>query len=193
VTREARLTTVLVLNLVLIAGLVAVRVAAHSLSVLAAGGDYLADAAAVGVSLLAIALSKRPPTARRRNGYPKATAIAALVNGIFLLGVVVLVIVEAVRRLASGVDEVHGVPVMIVSGIAAIAMGVGAVIFSGDVDSDDDAEGDRANVRAVILDTVADGAAAAGEGSRRDRCATPRRRRGETAAQLPPVTSAAGV
>jgi len=52
---------------------VVVGLAAHSLAVLAAGLDYLADAAAIGVSLLAIWLAGRPPTAARPNGYPKAT------------------------------------------------------------------------------------------------------------------------
>src|SRR5487761_164962 len=47
-SRTQRLVTVLVLNLVLVAGLVAAGVGAHSLAVLAAGGDCLLDAAAVG-------------------------------------------------------------------------------------------------------------------------------------------------
>jgi cobalt-zinc-cadmium efflux system protein len=41
-------------------------------------------------------------------------------------------------------------------------MVVGAVILRGDVEADDDTEADRANVRAILLDTVADAAAAAG-------------------------------
>ena len=49
-TREARLTIVLVLNLAMIVALVVVGLTAHSLGVLAVGGDYLADAAAVGIS-----------------------------------------------------------------------------------------------------------------------------------------------
>jgi len=42
--------------------------------VLAAGGDYLADAAAIAVSLFAIRLARRP------GGHPSTTTIAALVN-----------------------------------------------------------------------------------------------------------------
>jgi cobalt-zinc-cadmium efflux system protein len=68
------------LNLALITAQVAVGVAAHSLAVLAAGADYLADAAAIDVSLLAIWLAARPPTASRPHGYQSATKIAALVN-----------------------------------------------------------------------------------------------------------------
>jgi cobalt-zinc-cadmium efflux system protein len=51
VTRTTRLTVVLLLNLALVAGLVAAGIGAHSVGVLAAGGDYLADAAAGGVAV----------------------------------------------------------------------------------------------------------------------------------------------
>jgi cobalt-zinc-cadmium efflux system protein len=162
VSRTTRLAIVLGLNLVLIAGLVVVGMSAHSLGVLAAGGDYLADATAIGLSLFAIGLSRRPPTARRPHGYRNATTIAALVNGLFLLVVVGVVVVAAVRRLATGTHVVHGLPVLLASGAAAIAMVIGAVILRGDVDQEDDDEGDRANMRAVLLDTVADAAAAGG-------------------------------
>jgi len=62
-SRTRRLVIVLALNLALVTALVIVGLAAHSLAVLAAGADYLADAAAIGVSLLAIWLAARPPTA----------------------------------------------------------------------------------------------------------------------------------
>jgi cobalt-zinc-cadmium efflux system protein len=162
VTRVTRLSIVLALNLALLVALVIVGIEAHSLSVLAAGGDYLADAAAIGISLLAIWLSRRPPTARRPLGYPKATSIAALINGIVLLVVVAAVFVEALRHLVIGTSRVDGLPVLIVSAIAAVVMVIGALILVGDVAEEADGEGDRANVRAVLLDTVADAAAAAG-------------------------------
>jgi hypothetical protein len=54
VSKEKRLMFVRVLNLLLIAGLVVVGLRARSLEVLAAGGDYLPDAAAIAVSLFAI-------------------------------------------------------------------------------------------------------------------------------------------
>ena len=51
---------------------------------------------------------------------------------------------------------------MLAAGIAATAMVAGAMILGGDVDQDGDTDADRANMRAVLLDTVADAAAAAG-------------------------------
>ena len=161
-TRANRLAVVLALNLVLIAGLVAVGLTAGSLGVLAAGADYLADAAAIGVSLLAISLSTRPPTTRRPHGYPKATAIAASINGGWLLILSLLVIAGAVDRLATGAPHVDGLPVLVVSALASIVMVVGVVILGGEVDDDDDDAGGNLNMRAVLLDTAADAAAAAG-------------------------------
>jgi cobalt-zinc-cadmium efflux system protein len=161
-TRTTRLTVVLLLNLVLVAGLVVAGISAHSVGVLAAGGDYLADAAAIGVSLLAIALGRRPPSQRRPGGYPRATTYAALLNVTLLLAVVILVVAEAARRLIAGVGQVHGLAVLIASGIAAVAMLAGGLMLRADEDAEDDSEGDRANMRAVVLDTLADSAAAAG-------------------------------
>jgi cobalt-zinc-cadmium efflux system protein len=161
-TRAARLATVLLLNLALVAGLVTAGLAAHSLGVLAAGADYLADAAAIGVSLLATGLARRPPSPRRPAGYPHATAYAALLNAALLLAVVAVVIAGAARRLISGTGEVHGLPVLIASGIAALAMLAGGLLLRGDEPGADDTEGDRANMRAAVLDTLADSAAAAG-------------------------------
>jgi len=162
-TRSARLTLVLVLNLFLVVGLVAVGLSAHSLGVLAEGADYLADAAAIGVSLLAIWLSKRPPTPKRPHGYPRATALAALVNAGWLLILSLVVIAAGIDRLATSTHEVQGLPVLIVSGIAAGVMVGGALVLGGDVgDLDEDDANDNLNMRAVLLDTAADAAAAAG-------------------------------
>lgn len=161
-TRRARLLIVLGLNLMLIAGLVVVGITGHSIGLLAAGGDYLADSGAIVLALLAIWLRDRPPTARRPQGYLRATAYAALVNAGLLLVVVVLVFIAAARRLLTGTGHVHGLPVMLAAGVAACVMVAGALVLGGDLDQDDDTDADRANMRAVLLDTVADAAAAAG-------------------------------
>jgi cobalt-zinc-cadmium efflux system protein len=162
VSRAARLGVVLTLNLPLVGALVVVGLSAHSLGVLAEGADYLADAAAIGVSLLAIWLSKRPPTPTRPHGYRRATALAALANGGWLLVLSVLVMAGAIHRLATGTRQVHGLPVLVVSGIAAVVMLVGALILGGDAEDLDDDQGGDLNMRAVLLDTAADAAASAG-------------------------------
>src|SRR5271167_1448479 len=156
VSRTQRLMVVLVLNLGLVAALVVVGIMAHSLAVLADGGDYLLDAAGVAVALLAIRLSARPASRAR----PAPTDVAALVNCGWLLALEILIIGAAAERLLTRTPQVHGLPVLIVSGVAALTMTVGALVLQAG--PDDDADGRDLSVAAVLLDTVADAAAAAG-------------------------------
>ncbi|MDE3206163.1 MAG: cation transporter [Acidobacteriota bacterium] len=184
----SRLWLVLGLNAALVVGLLVVGVAAGSLAVWAEGVDYLADAAAIGVALGALQWE------RRRSGSGRATRAAARLNAGWLLVLSVAVAVGSAVRLASGTRHVNGLPVLIVSAVAALVMSGGAVVLGGDVDGADDDAGDGAeagrgggdrargvrgggdgaeagrgdvdggslSVRAVLLDTVADAAAAAG-------------------------------
>jgi cobalt-zinc-cadmium efflux system protein len=162
-SRTQRLYIVLAPNLALVAALVAVGVTAHSLAVLAEGGDYLLDAAGVGVALLAIRLSARPASGARREGGPKAPNVAALINAGWLLVLEVIVAAAAVDRLITGAPQVDGLPVLIVSGIAALVMAGGALILRwGGDDNEDETDEHDLSVAAVLLDTIADAAAAAG-------------------------------
>jgi len=160
-SRTRRLIVVLVLNLGLVVGLVAVGVTAHSIAVLAEGGDYLLDAAGVAVALLAIWLAARPATRARPDGYPNATNAAALINAGWLLILELLVAGAALDRLVTRRVPVDGLPVLVMSGVAAVAMLAGALILRADEDDEEGGERDL-SVSAVLLDTVADAAAAAG-------------------------------
>jgi cobalt-zinc-cadmium efflux system protein len=146
--RTGRLWIVLAANLVLVVALVIVGIGAHSLGVFAEGVDYLADAAGVGVSLLAIRVSTRRA---------RAPDLAALINAGWLTTLCIAVIAGATLRLTGGGHDVHGLPVLIVSGVAALVMLAGALLLGGDVEDETDL-----NRRAVLLDTAADAAAAAG-------------------------------
>jgi len=148
-SKDKRLALVLALNLTMVLALVIVGFAAHSLGVLAAGGDYLGDAAGVALSLFALRIS------RHRHGPSRATTYAALANASFLLIVTAVVIAEALIRLIGGAPHVHGLPVIIVSVIAGVAMGLCALII-GTVETGD------LNMRSVMLDTAADGLSAVG-------------------------------
>jgi cobalt-zinc-cadmium efflux system protein len=148
-TKDNRLTLVLLLNVGMVVALVVVGLASHSLGVLAAGGDYLGDAAGVSLSLMALRMS------RHKRGHPRATSYAALANATFLLLVTAVVIVEGLRRLVTGTPHVEGLPVIVVAVIAALVMAICALII-GTVESDD------LNMRSVMLDTLADAVSAAG-------------------------------
>jgi len=147
--QEIRLILVLLLNLVMIAGLVIVGLASHSLGVLAAGGDYIADATAISLGILAIRIQQQP------NGYARATSVVALINALFLLIVTAFVVVMATQRLLSNTPEIAALPVVIVSVLSTIAMLIGAFVLGGDDDKDD------LHMRSVMLDTISDAAASA--------------------------------
>jgi cobalt-zinc-cadmium efflux system protein len=147
-TQDKRLGLVLGINLAMVLALLLVGLLAHSLGVLASGADYLGDALGTGVSLVALRMN------RHKHGHPRATSFAALANSSFLLVVTLAVAAEAIHRLATGAPSIHGVPVVIVSLIAAIAM-IACAFILGDVEGD-------LSMEWVMLDTVADAAAAIG-------------------------------
>src|SRR5690349_608228 len=71
-----------------------------------------------------------------------------------LLVVAVLIVVEAIRRLTLGVPEVHGLPVLIVSVVTMAVLLVGAWVLGASAADED------LHMRSVLLDTLADAAAA---------------------------------
>ena len=138
------------LNLVMIAGLVIAGLSAHSLGVLAAAGDFAADSVALVLGLVAVTIRDRGDGPRSS----RSTTAVALINGAALLAVSVLVIVEAVHRLLAGASIVQGLPMLIISVISTIVMLAGALILGLGAGNED------LHMRSVLLDTLADGAAA---------------------------------
>lgn len=148
VTQARRIWLVLALNAAMIAALAIAGFASRSLGLLSEAGDFVADSAALGLGLLAIYLRDR-----RRNA--RATTWVALINATWLLALSVWVAVAAVVRLVGGSPEVHGLPVLVVSAVAAVVMLVAALILGADAGDED------LHMRSILLDTIADGAAAA--------------------------------
>ena len=153
-----RLGVVLSLNLALVAALVTVGITARSIAVFAEGGDYLLDAVGVAVAIYAMRLTARQPSTDRPTGRLGANSTAAIINAGWLVALELIVVIVAADRLITGTPHVSGLPVLIVSGVAAVVMTIGAFVLRGD---DDDDDGDL-SVAAVLLDTIADAAAAAG-------------------------------
>jgi cobalt-zinc-cadmium efflux system protein len=125
-----------------------------SLVLLADAAHMAADAAGVGLSLLATWFAGRPATAKRTFGYARAEILAAMANSLLLLGMAALIFTEAIQRLSA--------PPGISSGLL-IAFGAGALVANtisllllraGQAES--------LNVRGAFLEVAADtlGAAA---------------------------------
>jgi cobalt-zinc-cadmium efflux system protein len=94
-----------------------------SLVLLADAAHMAADAAGVGLSLLAVYFAARPPTARRTFGYARAEILAAMANAVLLFGLAAFIIVDAIRRLMSPPSVESGL--VIVFGV--VALGANAV------------------------------------------------------------------
>lgn len=148
-SQRRRLTILLALNVVMIVGLVIVGFAAHSLGVLAAGGDYVADSTAISLGILAVTLRDRV------GEHSKAPTVVAAINASGLLVVSMLVFIEGLRRLITGTPHIHGLPVLIVSAIATGVMVAGIFVLGTASGSED------LHMRSVLLDTVGDALASA--------------------------------
>jgi len=153
VGRSRRLVIALALNVVLVAGQVVFGLAAHSLGLLADGAHNVADVFAVGVSLVAVQLSRRPPTATHSYGWHRATILAALGNAVLILAVTAVIVVEAVVRLGHS-EPVRG-GVMLVVALAATALNVGAALVLRERRVD-------LNMRSSFLHMAADAGASLG-------------------------------
>lgn len=149
-SQQTRLGVVLGLNVCLIAGLVVAGLAAHSVGVIAAAGDTAADSVALLLGLIAVVARGRSTDARPSSAIP----IVALINGCALLVATVLIAVEALRRLLGGVREVHGLPVLIASAVTMAVLFFGASVLGASAANED------LHMRSVLLDTLADAAAA---------------------------------
>jgi cobalt-zinc-cadmium efflux system protein len=85
-----------------------------SLALIADAGHMLTDATALGLAALAAWLARRPPSDRHTYGLVRAEVLAALVNGLAMLGLIAFIAVEAVRRFGQPRD-IHGEAVIVVA------------------------------------------------------------------------------
>jgi cobalt-zinc-cadmium efflux system protein len=72
-----------------------------SLALLADAGHVLSDAGSIVLALIAARLASLPAAGRRTFGYQRSEVLAALVNGLLLVGVAVAVAVAALGRLGD--------------------------------------------------------------------------------------------
>jgi cobalt-zinc-cadmium efflux system protein len=109
-----RLWVALALILAFMVGEVVTAVLAHSLALLSDAGHMLTDALAIGVSLLALQLMRRPAQGAMTYGLGRVEALSAQFNGAMLLVLAVLIAYEAVRHLIAPPDT-RGLPVLVVA------------------------------------------------------------------------------
>jgi cobalt-zinc-cadmium efflux system protein len=147
------LTIALGLTLVVLAAEVVGGLVGGSLALLADAGHMLADAAALGLALLAGWMATRPPAARRTFGWQRAEILAALANGLVLVLIALATVIEAVRRLGSPAEVAGGVTLAVALVGLAFNLGAGAVLLRS---------GSGLNVRAALRHVLADALSSVG-------------------------------
>jgi cation diffusion facilitator family transporter len=146
--QRRRLAVVLALTVAVLVVEVVGAVLSGSLALLADAGHMATDAAGIAVALAAVTLAQRPATGRRTFGWQRAEILAAVVNGLLLLGVAGYVLLEAVRRIGNPAEVAAG-PMLVIAlvGLAVNLAGM-AVLHQG-------RDGSLA-VRGAYLEVLAD-------------------------------------
>lgn len=128
---------------------------AGSLALLADAAHMVMDAGALGLSLFAAWIARRPPSAARTYGWVRAEILAALLNGALLLAVTGGIVMEAIDRLAA--PQVIRTDVMLTVASAGFAANVIAALLLRR------SRGENLNLRGAYLHVLSDlaGSAAA--------------------------------
>src|SRR6202795_1245498 len=151
--RSATLRWALVLTCVVLAVELAGGLLSHSLALLSDAGHVLTDVFALGLAWFAVAQANRPADKRRSYGYHRVSILAALVNSVTLIVIVIAIAYEAFRRLAHP-EPVQG-GVVIVAALVGIAINIFVAFgLRG--------ESHSLNVRAAMLHVVGDIGASVG-------------------------------
>lgn len=96
-----------------------------SLALMADAGHMLTDTASLFIAWMAARLALRPADSLRSYGYQRIQILAAFINGIAFIAVVVWIVVEAIHRFMSPV-QVQGKIMMV---IASLGLLVNVVAF----------------------------------------------------------------
>src|SRR5512135_2181576 len=98
---EKRLLWSLIVTLLILAGEVIGGILSNSLALLSDAGHVLTDAFALGLSLIAALIMKRPSDYRATYGYQRIGLLSALLNGSSLVVIAVFIFMETYKRLLS--------------------------------------------------------------------------------------------
>ena len=119
----------------------------HSLALMSDAGHMLSDALALGLAAFASWLGSRPAGSRHSYGFARAEVVAAFVNGLAMLLIVVVIAVESISRLLDP-QPVSGLGVMVVAIFGLLANLFVAFLIS---------RGERnLNTRAALIHVIGD-------------------------------------
>jgi len=127
---------------------------ANSTALMADAGHNLSDVLGLMLAWGAAILAKRTPTRRFTYGLRSSSMLAALFNGMLLMGACGAILWEAVLQLIHPVP-VHGATVSVVAGVGIVINGLSAWLFMA-------GSKDDINIRGAYLHLMADAAISLG-------------------------------
>lgn len=130
-----------------------------SLALLADAGHMLTDAASLALAWMAFRVSRRPHDRRRSYGYHRFQVLAAFVNAVGLVAIVVWIVVEAINRLAAPV-AILGETMLVIAAVGLVVNIVAFLILHGADRGNLNIQGAAAHVIGDLLSSVAAIAAA---------------------------------
>jgi cobalt-zinc-cadmium efflux system protein len=123
-------------------------IVANSLALLADAGHMLSDVAALGLSLIALAWTARPPTVRKTFGYHRLEILVALVNGLALWAIAGFIFYEAAWRFFQP-PEVSSRPLIIIASLGLLVNLLGMYVLMP-------TRGHNLNLRSAFMHLLAD-------------------------------------
>ena len=127
---SGRLKIALVIVIVILVAEVIGGILSNSLALLGDAGHMLVDALALGISLFAITMARRPATATKTYGYHRTEIMAALANGVILALVAIYIFYEAYQRFLDP-PTVQTTLMLVVATIGLIANLAGILLLRG--------------------------------------------------------------
>jgi cobalt-zinc-cadmium efflux system protein len=131
--------------------LVVAGIRAHSLALLSEAGHNFSDFLALLLSLVAVFLEGRPPSATKTYGYRRAGVLAALVNSLSLVLVSFFIFYEAFRRLQHPEQVRAGVMIWVAAAGVAMNGAIALLLWRSGRDV-----GVDVNVRSALLHELGD-------------------------------------
>jgi cobalt-zinc-cadmium efflux system protein len=120
----------------------------NSLALLADAGHMLSDVGALGLSLLALHWTTRPPTSQRTYGYHRLEILVALINGLVLWAMAGYIFYEAIGRFFQP-PQISSTPLMVIASLGLLVNLLGMYVLYPSRE-------ENINLRSAFLHLLAD-------------------------------------
>jgi cobalt-zinc-cadmium efflux system protein len=149
-----KLTISLIITLVVMVVEIVGGFLSQSIALISDAGHMFTHCFAIGISLVAIHIARKPPCHHRTFGLYRSEILAAFINGLFLLLVVGIIIYEAVQRIVEP-REVLSLSMFVIGFVGLVVNIVSIFILQGSHRHD-------LNVRSVFYHMVGDAISSVG-------------------------------